>query len=130
MGTKAGAKSSDSKTDTRPITNLEKLAASSANQTKLEMIAPAVTGVKVTFHGSGLPTLYNTKNEMVGPTTVLEAYNSGLRGMSTGKIYFGTKEVDEGMLNDFLYDGSTIIKASIPLDGYGKPSLKLLEKLD
>ena len=124
------ASGDSTKRDTRKISNLEKLAAGSANRTDLEFIVPKATGMKITFHGSGLPTLYNTKDEMVGPTTVLEAYNSGLRGMSAGKIYFGNREVDEGMLNDFLYDGQTIIKASIPVDVNVAPSFKLLEKLD
>ena len=124
------ASGDSTKRDTRKISNLEKLAAGSANRTDLEFIVPKATGMKITFHGSGLPTLYNTKDEMVGPTTVLEAYNSGLRGMSAGKIYFGNREVDEGMLNDFLYDGQTIIKASIPVDVNVAPSFKLLEKLN
>lgn len=124
------ASGNSTKRDTRKISNLEKLAAGSANRTDLEFIVPKATGMKITFHGSGLPTLYNTKDEIVGPTTVLEAYNSGLRGMSTGKIYFGNREVDEGMLNDFLYDGQTIIKASIPVDVNVAPSFKLLEKLN
>jgi hypothetical protein len=126
----ANGSGSSTKRDTRKISNLEKLAAGSANRTELEFIVPGNTGMKMTFHGSGLPTLYNTKDEMVGPTTVLEAYNSGLRGMSAGKIYFGNREVDEGMLNDFLYDGQTIIKASIPVDVNGAPSFQLLEKLE
>lgn len=130
INTANGSGSGTTKRDTRKISNLEKLAAGSANRTELEFIVPKATGMKITFHGSGLPTLYNTKDEMVGPTTVLEAYNSGLRGMSPGKIYFGDKQVDEGMLNDFLYDGQAIIKASIPVDVNGAPSFKLLEKLN
>lgn len=126
----ANGSGSSTKRDTRKISNLEKLAAGSANRTELEFIVPKATGMKITFHGSGLPTLYNTKDEMVGPTTVLEAYNSGLRGMSAGKIYFGNREVDEGMLNDFLYDGQTIIKASIPVDVNGVPSFRLLQDLE
>lgn len=126
----ANGSGNSTKRDTRKISNLEKLAAGSANRTELEFIVPSATGMKMTFHGSGLPTLYNTKDEMVGPTTVLEAYNSGLRGMSAGKIYFGNREVDEGMLNDFLYDGQAIIKASIPVDVDGVPSFRLLQNLD
>jgi hypothetical protein len=70
--------------------------ANGSNQMAVEFIIPMATDMKLRIEGGGINTLYDWEGKMVGPASALEAYNRGFRGLSTGNIYFGNQQIDEG----------------------------------
>lgn len=81
----------------------------------------------ILFRGAigGVSPIITTDGENVGMNTISTILSSGYNQIVKGdEVFFGSKKVDQGNLNNIIYDGQDAAKVYMPTTNNGEPDYK------